>query len=234
MTRRERIRAQTRAEAKAAALRQLAAAGPQSLSLNAIGKELGMSGPALYRYFAGRDELLTELISDSYHDLADAIDTAAKQSAEKSPTDQVRAIAWAYRAWAIDQPHRYLLLFGPRLPGFTAPGHIVEAATRSLLLTLRPLVALCPSPTVPKLERQLATGLSDRVAGHQWTGAALRLAVAGWTRLHGFVILEVQGHFDAMAFDPEVLFETEVEELIRLATDRTGAEDKLPSHSALP
>lgn len=45
---RERIRSQTREEAKAAALRQIAAAGPRSLSVNAIGKELGISGPALY------------------------------------------------------------------------------------------------------------------------------------------------------------------------------------------
>jgi AcrR family transcriptional regulator len=49
-----------RAEVKQAALAQLAQAGPGGISISAIGKQLGASGPALYRYFAGRDELLTE------------------------------------------------------------------------------------------------------------------------------------------------------------------------------
>src|SRR6185295_13906565 len=58
---RERYRAQVRHEVKQAALRQLAESGPAAVSISAIGKQLGMSGPALYRYFASRDELLTGL-----------------------------------------------------------------------------------------------------------------------------------------------------------------------------
>jgi AcrR family transcriptional regulator len=68
---RERYRAHVRHEVKQAALRQLAESGPAAVSISAIGKQLGMSGPALYRYFASRDELLTELTIDAYHDLAD-------------------------------------------------------------------------------------------------------------------------------------------------------------------
>jgi AcrR family transcriptional regulator len=36
------------------------------VSVSAIGKQLGVSGPALYRYFTSRDELLTELVIDAY------------------------------------------------------------------------------------------------------------------------------------------------------------------------
>ena len=78
-TMRERYRAQVRGEVKQAALRQLAESGPAGLSISAIGKQLGVSGPALYRYFASRDELLTELVIDAYHDLADALRAAASQ-----------------------------------------------------------------------------------------------------------------------------------------------------------
>ena len=80
-TMRERYRAQVRGEVKQAALRQLAESGPAGLSVSAIGKQLGVSGPALYRYFASRDELLTELVIDAYHDLADALSAAASQPA---------------------------------------------------------------------------------------------------------------------------------------------------------
>ncbi|MFD0740689.1 TetR-like C-terminal domain-containing protein [Phytohabitans flavus] len=46
----------------------------------------------------------------------------------------------------------------------------------------------------------------------------LRLGVTGWTRMHGVVSLEVEGHFTQMGFDPGLLFEAEVESLIAEAT----------------
>jgi AcrR family transcriptional regulator len=216
-TRRERLRAQTRDEAKAAALRQIAAAGPQALSLNAIGKELGMSGPALYRYFAGRDELLTELISDAYHDLADAVEAADKPHA--GPADRIRALARAYRAWALAQPHRYLLLFGTPVPGYQAPPHTVEAATRTLSAFMAPVAELAQGRRgATRLEKQLAAGLAGRPGNPGWTGRALRLGVTGWTRMHGVLSLEVEGQFTLMGFDPALLFEAEIEDLIRSAS----------------
>src|SRR2546429_9775132 len=74
---RERYRAQVRREVKQAALHQLAESGPAGVSVSAIGKQPGVSGPALYRYFASRDELLTELVIDAYDDMADALRAAA-------------------------------------------------------------------------------------------------------------------------------------------------------------
>ena len=73
---RERYRAQVREEVKRHAWEQIASAGVTALSLNAIAKEMGMSGPALYRYFAGRDELITALIRDAYRSLADTVRAA--------------------------------------------------------------------------------------------------------------------------------------------------------------
>jgi AcrR family transcriptional regulator len=63
--RRTRLRDWTRAEIKAAALRQLEEHGVEGISLNAVAKELGMTGPALYRYVSSRDELLAELVVDA-------------------------------------------------------------------------------------------------------------------------------------------------------------------------
>jgi AcrR family transcriptional regulator len=39
--------------------------------------QMGMTAPALYRYFAIRDDLLTELILAAYRDLAGVAETAA-------------------------------------------------------------------------------------------------------------------------------------------------------------
>ena len=100
-TMRERYRAQVRQEVKEAALRQLAEAGPGALSISAIGKQLGVSGPALYRYFASRDDLLTELVIDAYHDLAKALTAATSHVPDDRPRGRFEALARAYRRWAL-------------------------------------------------------------------------------------------------------------------------------------
>src|SRR5215210_1648361 len=92
-TPRERYRTQLRAEIKERAWEQIATAGASALSLNAIAKQMGMSGPALYRYFASRDELITELIKDAYRSLADTFGAVGAD---------VSALAHALRGWALD------------------------------------------------------------------------------------------------------------------------------------
>ena len=105
-TRRERLRAQTLAEIREHALAQLAQGGP--VSLNAIARAMRMAGPALYRYFASREDLLVALVADSYDDLASAVEAAAEDLPAVPPArgDRLRAVAAAYRAWALAHPHR--------------------------------------------------------------------------------------------------------------------------------
>src|SRR5689334_21508815 len=106
---RQRYREQVRAEIKDVAWRQIASTGASALSLNAIAKQLGMSGPALYRYYAGRDDLLTELVLDGYRDLAATV----RQATVGVPdAEALAALAAALRRWALADPQRYLLLYG--------------------------------------------------------------------------------------------------------------------------
>src|SRR3712207_1012330 len=119
--RRERYREQTREEAKEVALRQLAESGTGGLSLNAIAREIGLSGPALYRYFANRDALLTALVTDGFDAIGDALEDAAAAAAERPPEERLRTVLGAFRAWAIAEPHRYSLLFGTPVPDYRAP-----------------------------------------------------------------------------------------------------------------
>src|SRR3954466_15757487 len=117
---RERYRAQVRAEIKRHAWEQIATAGVSALSLNAIAKQMGMSGPALYRYFAGRDELITELIRDAYRSLADTFRAVAGAD--------VTALAHALREWALADPQRYFLVYGTPVPGYHAPDDVTQIA----------------------------------------------------------------------------------------------------------
>lgn len=205
---RERYREQVRSEVKQAALRQLAESGPAGLSVSAIGKQLGVSGPALYRYFASRDELLTELVIDAYHDLAGALADAVGQVPSSPAQAQLDALARAYRAWAVAQPHRYRLLFGPPLPGYDAHAErLVDAAQRAMNILARILPGLEKTSQAPPAE-PLAAQLSAWAGAHSLgiDPAAALQAVLIWSRLHGFVSLEIAGNFASMGIDPDELF----------------------------
>ncbi|HSS90424.1 MAG TPA: TetR/AcrR family transcriptional regulator [Streptosporangiaceae bacterium] len=209
---RERYRAQVRAEVKQVALRQLAESGPAGLSVSAIGKQLGVSGPALYRYFAGRDELLTELVIDAYNDLADALSAAISHAPGQEPPARLEAMARGYRSWALAEPHRYRLLFGPPLPGYDAHAERLVAASQAamnlLIGTLRELGNRPPAPSSPPLTSQL-TAWARAHAFDVDPAIALR-AILIWSRLHGLVSLEIAGNFASMGLDPDEVFEAQL------------------------
>ena len=210
-TMRERYRAQVRQEVKEAALRQLAEAGPGALSISAIGKQLGVSGPALYRYFASRDDLLTELVIDAYHDLAKALTAATSHVPDDRPRGRFEALARAYRRWALAEPHRYRLLFGPPLPGYEAHAQrLVEAswaAMNLLLEVLRGFAAGAAEPSGPLASKLTAWAQQ----GNQRVdpGTALH-AILIWSQLHGIVSLEIAGNFASMSIDADQLFEIQL------------------------
>ncbi|MFF9025344.1 TetR/AcrR family transcriptional regulator [Streptomyces eurythermus] len=209
-TPRERYRAQLRAEIKERAWEQIAVAGAPGLSLNAIARQMGMSGPALYRYFAGRDELITELIRDAYRGLADTIRTAAASGAD------LAGLGHALRAWALADPQRYFLVYGTPVPGYHAPDDITAIASEimdALLDAAQPTAGSATTATeTARLESHLAEH-REWASDHPASPAALRRALHFWTRLHGILSLELAGHFTGMGFDPAELYENELRNL---------------------
>ncbi|OQD55457.1 TetR family transcriptional regulator [Streptomyces phaeoluteigriseus] len=202
-TPRERYRAQVRAEVKERAWGQIAAAGASALSLNAIARQMGMSGPALYRYFGSRDELITELIRDAYRSLADAV---------RAADGDVASLAHALRAWALADPHRYFLLYGTPVPGYHAPDDITAIASEIMARLLDAFAALPGGDAETPFDAHLAEH-REWADGHPAPPPALRRALAFWTRLHGALSLELAGHFAGMGFDPALLFAAELESL---------------------
>jgi AcrR family transcriptional regulator len=216
--RRARLRAWTRGEIKAAAQRQLAEHGADGLSLNAIAKELGMTGPALYRYVASRDELLADLVVDAWEELADVLERAAERHAAASAGERLRAIGLAYRTWGTAQPHRYRLAIQTRLgSGELAPERVIPAAERAMAVILDATEALpavpAPMPAPPaELRAELETW-AERVGGPPRPPAVLLRGVIFWSRLHGLISLELDGHLASMELDAELLYRAELAEL---------------------
>src|SRR4029450_7028427 len=110
-SRRDRVRAATIEEIKATGTRVRQEHGAD-LRVAAIARDMGMPAPALYRYFADRDELLSALMVDGFAEMSAAL-TAALDAVE--PDDlagRIRAAANAYRHFARADLSRFSLLFG--------------------------------------------------------------------------------------------------------------------------
>ncbi|WP_439661233.1 TetR/AcrR family transcriptional regulator [Lentzea sp. HUAS TT2] len=203
---RERYRAQVRDEVKRHAWEQIASAGVTALSLNAIAKEMGMSGPALYRYFAGRDELITALIRDAYRSLADTV-----RAAHQAGITAV-GLAAVIREWALSDPHRYLLIYGTPVPGYHAPDD-VTAISDEILTVLLEVCGGAPDEE-PQTPFDVVLSMS-----RGWAGAlpasspTVHRALSFWTRLQGVLSLELAGHLTPLGFDPGLLLAEEVADL---------------------
>ena len=230
-TRRERLRAQTLAEIREHALAQVAQGGPEALSLNAIARAMRMSGPALYRYFASREDLLVALVAESYDDLADTVEAAFERAPAGPPSQggRLRAVTAAYRGWALTHPHRYRLVFASSYgSGLLEPDRVLPAATRTMNAISAAVAELNGSPqddapphTSPPasspprpLAEQLQRWQQSRVGAAVSPVTTLHLSVVSWTRLHGLVSLEIEGVFVSMGLDPDLLFDAEVEQLV--------------------
>ncbi|MEU7062651.1 TetR/AcrR family transcriptional regulator [Streptomyces sp. NPDC046161] len=210
-TPRERYRQQVRAEIKARAREQIAAAGTSALSLNGIAKRMGLSGAALYRYFTGRDELLTELVRDAYQSLVGSFRAAAARNERDLST-----LAHALRTWALDDPQRYFLVYGPPVPGYRGPADVTAMASEIMGIVLD----VCATTAIGAGAATPAEVRPEHAHGAPTAGpasaSALRLAGSFWTRLHGVLSLELSGHFAGMGLDPALLYEAELD-LLRLA-----------------
>lgn len=114
--RRDQLRAATVAEIKQIARRYLVQEGPAGISRRAIARDMGMSAPALARYFPRPDTLITALAVDAYEDLRGFVEQARDGVPASDPMGRFLAAARAFRTWALAHPAEFQLAFGKPFP----------------------------------------------------------------------------------------------------------------------
>jgi AcrR family transcriptional regulator len=211
---RARARAEMIDEIKKVARRQLATEGA-SLSLRAVARDLGMVSSALYRYFASRDDLLTALILDAYNSLGETAEKADARVKDRSDVlGRWFAVARSLRAWALNFPHEYALIYGSPVPGYAAPQDTVEPSTRpvvvlgAILAEARAqgrLVDDTPAP-LPAALRTEVQKIAELVAADVSVAVMARALIA-WTELFGAISFEVFGRLDNTIDEREAWFD---------------------------
>ncbi len=210
-TRRETTRAATIQEIKDTALARMRAQGTVDIRLSDVARDMRMSAPGLYRYFDGREGLLTALIVDALTTLAEQAEKARDSVPSDDPGGRFLAVCQAYRAWALSDPEGFTLVFGPRLAGFdkglqkavTSPAEATpdKAAALRAMDALRSLTrdADATGSRRPVPLTRLPPVLTGALCIPELHGPdpATELAMVHcWASLHGFVTLEVNGNLE--------------------------------------
>lgn len=237
-TRRDRPRADTEREIRQQARRLLVEQGREAVTLRAIARELGITAPALYRYYDSREDLLRRVIDDICVDLGAELTADLTRIAEDDAIGGVLAVCRGFRRWALNHPQEFTLVFAS--PDDSA-GCEVDEATGEMLrrpkdqfgrifLNMAGKLLATHKLLVPDEEQVPEELRTDLVAfrehlrsqlkheGIPLPAEALNLSVVYtmlqfWVRLYGQVALEVFGRFPFAVSNAEPLFESMLTQL---------------------
>jgi AcrR family transcriptional regulator len=228
LSRRDRVRAATTQEILQTARKLLVEQGPTAVTLRAIAREMGMTAPALYRYFDSHEELLRHLVGDIFTELADHVRAAIHAARDEVGPDLSEAELMAvlliagcreFRAWTLQHVPEFSMIFGSPLPGLEVlheltPDPRVDCGYQfgQVFLDLfgnlyrkRPFPIPADEDMDPSMRRQL--GRYRDIVGTDLPLGALQTFLRCWVLLYGTVSLEVFGHLRFALDDPAPMFE---------------------------
>jgi AcrR family transcriptional regulator len=150
-----------------AALGEVERGGPESISLKALAKQLGVSQPAPYRHFADREALLAAVTAEAFRQFNTVLRESMRRPSKRS---KLSRIARATLDFGLRRNGIYRLMFASRIMAAASKGsELHQAAIETFGLVLEALEA----PAVGLLRE--------------------RYALQIWAALHGVVMLAEQG-----------------------------------------
>lgn len=116
-----------------AARRLLEEHGPAALSMRNVAAEIGIRAPSLYEHVTDKRALESAIIADALNEQA-TTQTAFLEGYQGD--DPLMGIAMNYRAWALEHPHLYRLIYSRDLdrndPAVAEAEHVAAQPIRSL------------------------------------------------------------------------------------------------------
>jgi AcrR family transcriptional regulator len=227
-TRRERARAATDRDIRQQARTLLVNEGPEAVTLRAIARQLGITAPALYRYYSSREDLVHHVRMDICADLADDLSADLVDIPEGDTLNQVLTICRGFRKWALAHPREFTMVFaypngGPPELHTDPFGQIFLTVAGRVLITKQ--FTPPPDDTIPSFMRadlelfrgELLTTIAETgvdVPADILSIGTAYMVLQFWIRLYGQVALEVFGHFPFFVSDTDAFFEIMLAELV--------------------
>ena len=155
----------------------------ERLTLRAIAREAGITGPSIYDHFPDIESIRNEVIRSCYEDLIARIHQAQQGVAD--PVGRLEATCVTYTSYGADFPHRYALLF--RAERDQGEKIAVGQTGAAALQTLVDGITSC------------------RDAGLSTSTDPYDDALAVWTAIHGLTTLRSSRPHFARLHDDELL-----------------------------
>lgn len=172
-----------------AALDLIEAKGPTGFTLSEAAKQAGVTPAAVYRHFAGREDLIAEAARQGYEIFADLMEYAY-QSGQPSSLASFEATGRAYLAFARKHPGHYVAMFESGISTNRTPELAQVSGRASGVL------------------EKAAEALSDRIPPEKRPPPQMFSAHI-WAMSHGVVELFARGAPGTKSpFPPEDLLET--------------------------
>lgn len=170
------------------ALRLIEQHGPTGFSLSEAAKEVGVTPAAVYRHFAGREDLIAECARQGFQIFGDLMDHAWN-GGQPSALAAFGATGRAYLAFARKFPGHYVAMFESGIAPNRSP-ELAAASARADAVILRATEAL--SRHIPESRRPPASMVAAHVRAMS----------------HGVVELFARGPAPRTPYAPEELLET--------------------------
>lgn len=170
-----------------AALRLLGEYGPAAIKARTVTSEADLTTMALYTAFGGMPGLMTAVVEEGFARLDSRM--RGIEPSDDSVAD-LFSMAIECRRFAIENPHLYDLIFGPES----------RDVARGKLLAGN---ALSTEATAYQQSFATLANACDRAveAGRVRSPSGRHLAAQLWSLVHGYISLELSGHFAGFA-DP--------------------------------
>lgn len=140
--------------------------GADALTLNAVATAAGVKAPSLYKHFSDRAALMRAVEIEVLLELEAAL---RRGTSGRTPKMRLTSMARTYRAFAVEQPHRYAIIYSANA------------------LTDPEIAAACLFAAQPLFEELRNAGVKP--------GRVLPLARTLTAFLHGFVSMEIANAF---------------------------------------
>ncbi|WEX08123.1 TetR/AcrR family transcriptional regulator [Chelativorans sp. AA-79] len=199
--------------------------GAPAVTVNAVARKMGMSGPALYRYYPSQGDLIEAVRSDLYSELVAALTSARDGSGADRPERRLLAISRGLREWAIAHPTEFGCLFAtPASPaGPERCANVSQTGRAFGQVFLEEIVAIWrtrrfPLPSIEDMDPSLAAQLraySEKIEGALPPEAAY-IFLSCWMRLYGLLCMEVLNQIGFAYSDLSPVFEECLQDLCRL------------------
>ncbi|MBL1093457.1 MULTISPECIES: TetR/AcrR family transcriptional regulator [Streptomyces] len=224
-SRRERLRAELERDALAAARKLIASEGVEALRLSAVAREVGVTPPALYRYFEGKAGLTLAVYEAVTRDFVAIVASVAGALDPEDFRGQLYAATRAVLDWSVANPGEFDLLMGAGYARLVASGrHVDQVLVRELgglfgqtfVQLWRRGILSYPSEEAlePHLRAQVAA--YRRLMGHDYPVGVAMVMITCWRQIYGLLCMAVYGHLASSFDDYLPLFENMMDDLLAL------------------